>query len=145
MTAAQLRACILVILLAVCTAQDLEYRHVALPAAVSGIPAGIVITVVLRDLSRLSVAGGILIGFLLLAAALPTRGAVGTGDGLVLAQAGALIGAAGCLTLLVTALLLIMVWASLMFLFGRVRKTDSIPFVPFILAAYLLMLAAGAG
>ena len=143
MTAPQIRTCILLILLAAASVQDLRYRQVFVPAAASGAAAGIVITAVCGDMTYLSAAAGILSGTGVILFSRLTGGAVGSGDGWIIAACGSLMGFADGMALLLTASLLMMPVSALLLLTRRKKKTDTLPFVPFLMAAYLLYLASG--
>lgn len=138
--AGQVREAVLLLMLAVCSGQDLRRQQVWLPIPACGILTGILLTAFCGDLSAESVVGGILIGAGMVLLSLPTKGGIGCGDGWVLAAAGALTGAWQSLMLLMTALLLLLPVSAALLVSGRKRKTDSVAFVPFLLAADFLML-----
>lgn len=87
---------------------------------------------------------GMLPGFFLLGTAWLTGQAVGYGDGCVLLVIGLYLGFAAGVSILMAGLLLICPVSLCVFLRKRDRKR-TLPFVPFLLAGYLLWLALGGG
>ena len=79
-------------------------------------------------------------GLFLLLLALLSRQAVGYGDGAILLSAGAFLDLAGSLTLLFGAMLLSALFCGMLLLLRKARGTDQIPFVPFLLGGYDLLL-----
>ena len=66
-----------------------------------------------------------------------SRGAIGRGDGYLLCVAGVYLGIAGTLSLLSGALFLCAIWSLLLLAIKKAGKKTEIPFVPFLLAAYV--------
>lgn len=91
------------------------------------------------DLQWYSLFGGILVGGVLLLAAVFTRESLGTGDALLFCVTGIYLGFWQNLLLLFLASLCAAVCALVMFLQKKVRRHERIPFVPFVLAADVLM------
>ena len=67
----------------------------------------------------------------------------GEGDAYTLAALGLVIGPWGSLQLMAAGLISAGVFTSLMMLAGRLRMDQKIPFVPFLLAGYMLGLIYG--
>lgn len=84
-----------------------------------------------------AVLGALLPGLLLTAAGFFMKEQVGTGDGLVILISGLFLTLREVLSLCATASLLALIPAGVLFLLGR-RKAK-IPFVPFLLAGYVLI------
>lgn len=89
---------------------------------------------------------GVLPGLLLLCIGKVSGGALGLGDGLIVLVAGLYMGIWKTLEFITVAVLLAAVWAGIL-MFGKKRGGKaSFPFVPFLLAAYVvpwLMQAVG--
>ena len=83
------------------------------------------------------IVGGILTGGGLLLLSCLSRGAIGRGDGYLLCVAGVYLGIAGTLSLLSGALFLCAIWSLLLLAIKKAGKKTEIPFVPFLLAAYV--------
>lgn len=84
-------------------------------------------------------AGG---GFLLLLG-LATHQAIGYGDGLLIMVTGIFLGWYGNFCLLVTAFFLSAVCSVLYLLCGLKKRSDTIPFAPFLLFGYLVLMGIG--
>ena len=88
----------------------------------------------------LKIIGGILIGIVLLSLAKITREKIGYGDGWIFVVTGIYLGFLSNMYLLLLSLFLAS-WASICLLaFKKVNKKTELPFVPFILPGYLLLL-----
>lgn len=143
MTAEQIRSVSVLFLLSVCTRQDLKDACVFLPIPVGWTAAAVVWTWVFQDFSVLLMLSGILIGLGMVIMSGPSRGEIGSGDGWVLCACGACLGLWRTLILLMTALLFSMVLSAVLLLTKKKKRYDAIPFIPFLLAAFLCMTAAG--
>ncbi|MCI9136819.1 MAG: hypothetical protein HFH48_04535 [Lachnospiraceae bacterium] len=87
-----------------------------------------------------SIMWGILLGVILMVLSWLTGGTIGMGDGILLVVTGVYLGGANNLELFLTGLLLAAFWSLGLLLFHRKGGREKIAFVPFLLAAYLLML-----
>ena len=85
-------------------------------------------------------AAGSLAGMLLFAAARLSHQAIGYGDCLILTACGSMAGVQEALMLLFITLLGASVWAVVLLLFRKAGGKDRFPFVPFLLAAQILLL-----
>lgn len=88
-----------------------------------------------------SILWGIMLGVAMMFASWCTRGKIGLGDGILLVVTGVYLGGMGNLELLFTGLLLAACWSLGMVVLGKKKGKEEIAFVPFLLAAYLTMLA----
>ena len=86
---------------------------------------------------------GILPGVFLLVLSIMTEGAIGRGDGLVSIVLGCYLGIWRVLLLLMGAFLLGAVFGGILLLCKKADRKTSLPFLPFLLGAYLMMFAAG--
>lgn len=86
---------------------------------------------------------GLVPGAVLLLLSLIFRACLGTGDGLAVLSAGAAIGLEREFAALTAALIFCALVSVPLLLLKRVRRSDSLPFLPFLAASHLIMLAAG--
>ncbi len=119
---------------------DWKEQKISLVMLLSGGAAGILVQLAFREQTAAEVICGAGIGGLVLMLALVSREAVGAGDGMILIVAGIILGFWGVLELLMTALLLTGIAALFLFVVKRKGRAYRLPFVPFLLAAYLLQL-----
>jgi leader peptidase (prepilin peptidase)/N-methyltransferase len=130
-------------MLTLCSAQDMKRKQIRLnPVLAFGI-LGILFHMIWRMQSIESLLSGMAVGFVLLIPALFGGGCVGVGDGILLIVTGTYLGLEGNLELLFLGLLLCGSWALGLLVFKKKHRQDTIPFVPFLLAAYIGMLAVG--
>lgn len=99
--------------------------------------AGLLVNMVYAYQSPASLLGGMLTGGGILILSHLSKGAVGRGDGYLLCVTGVYLGTAETLALLLGALFLCAVWSLLLLALKRAGRKTEIPFVPFLLAAYL--------
>lgn len=88
-----------------------------------------------------SLLGGIAVGAAMIAVSLLTKGRVGLGDGLVLFVTGIFLGFRQNLTLFMVSQVLTAVYALFLLTIRKKGRGYEIPFVPFLLIAYVGMLA----
>ena len=119
---------------------DWKEQKISLVMLLSGGAAGILVQLAFREQTAAEVICGAGIGGLVLMLALVSREAVGAGDGMILIVAGIILGFLGVLELLMTALLLTGIAALFLLVVKRKGRAYRLPFVPFLLAAYLLQL-----
>lgn len=119
---------------------DWKEQKISLVMLLSGGAAGILVQLAFREQTAAEVICGAGIGGLVLMLALVSREAVGAGDGMILIVAGIILGFWGVLELLMTALLLTGIAALFLLVVKRKGRAYRLPFVPFLLAAYLLQL-----
>lgn len=135
--------CMTLGLLFVCSIEDIKRKEVGVyKICVIGI-AGIVMHLLFGTIEIYSMLGGAAVGVILLILGKIFRGSIGCGDGLVLIDTGILLGVSENLELFGTALFLAGIFALILSVFFRKKKNDTIPFVPFLLAAYVGMLIWG--
>ena len=84
---------------------------------------------------------GAILGGLVLALALISKEAVGIGDGIILIVSGIILGYRALLELILISLMLTGTVALFLIVVKRKGRTYRLPFIPFLLAAYLLYLA----
>ena len=81
---------------------------------------------------------GIIPGAVLLVISYVSRGQIGIGDGVLVAQVGASLGLEVIVRILTAALMLITVLSAVMLIFGKLKRRSTLPFIPFIFAGYLM-------
>lgn len=99
--------------------------------------AGIIINIILPEYSIKELAFGIAIGVVLWSISYMTAGQIGNGDGLLFVVTGIFIGEMNNFVLLLWATVFCALAAGVLLLIKRVNKKDRIPFVPFVLLAYV--------
>lgn len=127
-------------LLAACTAQDIRKKEIRLNFVFFFGILGIIFHMLFRMQSIVSLLLGMSVGVVLVLAAVVTEGKIGVGDGVLLIVTGVYLGIEGNIRLFIGGLILCSVWALGLLVFRKKRRTDSIPFVPFLLASYMGML-----
>lgn len=100
---------------------------------------GVVANFILEYQTLWSVIWGVAIGIMVFLFGLFSRGAIGCGDGVVLACVGVYLGGLNNIRLLFYSLLVAAVTGGVYVLIKRKSIKTQIPFVPCILIAYLLM------
>ena len=79
---------------------------------------------------------GVLLGVALILLSKLTDGSIGMGDGIVFCLTGMVLGLAGNFSLLCTSLLLAGILSIVLICTRMIKKSDSIPFVPFVFLAF---------
>lgn len=95
----------------------------------------------IRGISGFSIKEGLIgtllgIGMLLLSKA--SRGAVGLGDGIALILAGSCTSFRFCLSVLMISLLLMFIISAVLMALKRLKRQDSLAYVPWLTAAYFI-------
>lgn len=121
--------------------QDCRKREIVPVSLCIFLLGGILVNIIYAYQTPVNIAGGLLIGVGMLLLSQLSRGAVGKGDGYLLCVAGLYLGMGETLALLLGGLLLCAVWALLLLVLKRAGKNTEIPFIPFLLLAYLGELA----
>ncbi len=126
--------------LTVCSLQDMKEKKVKLGVLFWFAILGLVIHLVTFQQSLSEMAGGMLVGGGVLLLSFLTRESIGKGDGLLLMVTGLYLGMRQNMLLLLIGIFLAGICALFLFVFGKKRKKDDIPFIPFLFAGYLCML-----
>jgi leader peptidase (prepilin peptidase)/N-methyltransferase len=130
-------------MLTLCSAQDMRKKQIQLNLVLAFGILGILFHMLWRTQSIGSLLSGMAVGLVLLILALLSDGRIGEGDGVLLIVTGIYLGLEGNLELLFSGLLLCGLWALALLVFRKKKRQDTIPFVPFLLAAYVGMLVCG--
>lgn len=127
-------------MLTLCTAQDIRKKQIRLnPLLFLGI-LGILLHMLWRIHSIENLLLGMSVGIVLLVVSILTGGKIGAGDAVLLIVTGIYLGLEQNLELFFCGLLMCSVCSLALFVFRKKSRKDSIPFVPFLLAAYMGML-----
>lgn len=102
---------------------------------------GVILHAVFQRGEYLSLLGGIAVGVIMIVVSLLSRGRVGLGDGLMLTVTGIYLGFEKNLVLFVLSQLLTACYALFLLVFRKKKGSYEIPFVPFMLIAYVGLLA----
>ena len=122
---------------------DIKNRTVPVPGIVIFSAAAFLSFVPGSGLTLLQAAGGALTGLVFLVISFLTKGEIGSGDGLVIALTGIYLGFWKNAELLVCALFMCAIYSLVLVVVSRKSKRYEVPFVPFMLAGYVLMLGFG--
>ena len=118
-------------MLGICSIEDIRKKEIQSVRVLCFGIGGILLHLWQRNQSLYSMLGGIAVGAAVI---------IGIGDGLVLCVAGIYIGGINTMRLLLTGLFLSSLYALALLFMHRKRRKDTIPFIPFLLAAYLILL-----
>lgn len=127
-------------MLTLCSAQDIKKKQIRLhPVLLFGI-LGIILHMLFRMQSIENMLLGMSVGVTLLVLSKLTGGRIGAGDAVLLIVTGIYLGFEQNMQLFFSGLLLSGIWALGVLVLKKKSRKDSIPFIPFLLAAYMGML-----
>ncbi len=106
---------------------------------------GIVDHLLYQRMTIYEVLGGFLIGAAVLLLGLLTKMQIGTGDGVLLMVTGIFLGFEWNLLLLFLSVMLMGLFSTAGLVTGKLKKTDRIAYFPFVLFAFVLLLALNGG
>lgn len=123
---------ICLVFMAICTAADIRKREV--PIAVIVLFGGVAFfyTVSRGERKWLEILYSLMPGISLLLLSLCTRESIGYGDGLTAMVSGMLTGWKGCVTAIITGLLLSSIFALALLISKKAKGKSRIPFLPFL-------------
>ena len=124
------------ILLVIGSIFDIKYKSLPGWFLMIGGALAIGVAVLLKPVSLWQMAGGLLLGVLLLGISLVTRGALGRGDGIFLGIIGLNLGFSTVFSIFAGALLLAAILAVLLLIMKRANKNTAFPFLPFLGVSY---------
>lgn len=124
-------------MLGVSTWMDIRKRQVSVILLVVSGVLGLLGIVIWNTVSYGSMAGGMAVGILVAGLSKLTKGEVGLGDGWLLCVTGIYLGIYRNMELLLTALFLAAVWGALLMVFHKADRKTRLPFVPFLMVAYI--------
>lgn len=134
---------ILLIYLAIVSAVDIYKREIPLKSSMVCLLLIILMSLSIDKTKITTILLGLLIGLLLLALSMITKGSIGFGDGIMFLVVGSALGFAGTLTVLAGSLILASVTAVILMVFCHVGKKYRIPFAPFVCFTYGGMILFG--
>ena len=129
-------------MLTICSAEDIKKKKIGLNLILAFGILGILFHMLWRIQTIESVLLGMSVGVVLLFFSVLTGGKIGAGDAVLLIVTGIYLGLEQNLELFFCGLLLSSVWALTLLVMRKKSRKDSIPFVPFLLAAYMGMLVS---
>lgn len=120
--------------------QDYKEKKVSLYCVLFAGIAGIALHILFLEHSVADILAGMSIGAVVLMISWVSRGRIGLGDGMVLVISGIFLGFWQNLKLFMMALLLAGIWSLFLLTIKKKGRNYRIPFLPFLLAAYLFIL-----
>ena len=127
-------------ILAITAYVDWKEQEVPLSGLLLAGAGGLLLQSACRDMEIADIVSGAAVGVLALILARVTGEAIGAGDGAILVVSGIVLGFWRALGLLMTALLISGAVALFLLVIKRKGRKYRLPFIPFLLAAYLLQL-----
>ena len=134
------RAALLLLLFAG-AARDIEKREIPLYLPVIGLATGLLFRALSGFGNATVLAAGCLPGLVLLAAGYLSKEAVGYGDGVMVLCAGIFLPFSETLMLTILSLLLAAGGAGILLLAKKMKRKETLPFLPFLLAGYVVVLS----
>lgn len=135
-----LRDTILLGVLGIAAYRDWKEKSICLYLPVFAGIAGLLLQLFAGEYTLVDLAGGAAVGLVVVLIAACSGECVGMGDGLMLMASGIFLGFWRNLELLITALLFVGGVALFLIVVKRKKKDYRVPFIPFLLAAYLVQL-----
>ncbi len=130
-------------LLGLCSLEDIKRKEMTVVYIfIFGI-GGMILHLFAPMCSIYSILWGILLGMAMIVLSFVTKGSVGLGDGILLVVTGVYLGGYGNLELLVMGFFLAALWSLGLMLIKKKNGKEKIPFVPFLLVSYLIMIFRG--
>lgn len=127
-------------LLGICSIEDMRKKEIQVYVVLTFGIAGVILRLFYQNVSMKNMILGMAIGVAIMLVSIVTAGQIGLGDGLLLTVTGIFLGVYGNAMLFLHGLLLAAVWSVVMVLVLHKGRKTKIPFVPFLLIAYLEML-----
>jgi prepilin signal peptidase PulO-like enzyme (type II secretory pathway) len=122
-------------LLGILSVQDFRTKELSFPWLLGGFLLGGISFIWRNGWDSLAAAECLLTGAIILLFSRVSNGAVGSGDGWVLMDAGWFLGGREAFSLLILGLLLSSLWAVILFFCGKAGRKKRLAFVPFLWAA----------
>ena len=129
-------------MLGICSVQDVRKKQISVWIAAVFAVTGIVLYIWKNPFPLPELFGGMALGGILLVLSLLTRESIGTGDGLLLVVTGLYLGFWENLWLILGALALASLGSLVLVVVCKKGRTYEIPFVPFMLISYVVMIGA---
>lgn len=135
-----LKKSIIFMMLLLFSIEDVRKKRIDILPLLAFSVIGAIYQTVTRALTISEICGGMLLGVGLLGIAKMTGESLGYGDGLLFLVTGIYLGGWDNCSLLMTSLVLAFVFAIIQILVRKKSAKSEIPFVPFVLSAYVLYL-----
>lgn len=135
-----LKATILLGLFAVTAYRDWKEKSIYLYIPIIAAIVSVILHLVYRDNSLVDMLSGAGIGAVMIFIAWVSKESIGTGDGVMLMVSGLFLGFRANMELFLTALLLAGVSALMLMVGMRKERSYRMPFIPFLLVAYVFQL-----
>ena len=124
---------------------DIKTKYLNHWFLLAGIIPAILLRVGVGNLSLPDTVGGLVLGAFFVAASWLSGGRLGKADGIILLYLGVALGFTGAATLAVIAFFMSALVMIVLMLMKKITMKGSIPFVPFLLAAYIPVMFLQAG
>lgn len=131
---------VLLVVFGITAYRDWKEQNICLYMPISAGIAGVFLHLLYQEHSMADMLLGIGVGGLVVLLAWASREAIGVGDGIMLMVSGIFLGAWGNLELLLTALLFVGAAGLFFAVIKRKERDYRVPFLPFVLVAYLFQL-----
>lgn len=131
---------ILLILLLICAVEDFKRKEVTVTYILLFGVVGVVLHLFYPNCSVYSMLWGLLLGIGVMVVSFLSHGSIGMGDGILLAVTGVYLGGYENLELFLMGLFLAAIWSLVLLVRKKKKRKERIAFIPFLLAAYALML-----
>ena len=149
----QIKQMIALVMLAICTYTDIRRRIVyTVPLIISAAGGGLITLTAYIGIAEYGMSGlitdliaPILLGAVIIVAVKHAKKYIGTGDGMILAALGILIGNRSNLYVIAVASVAASVYAGALIIKKKKRFTGGIPFAPFVMSGFLITVAGGIG
>ena len=128
------------IYLAYQTYKDIREKQVSLRSIIMFSLVGVVINISITNISLFDMILGSAVGFGVILIGKLMKDGIGTGDGAVLSSIGILMGGKICLLIFLIAITISAVIVIFLLVFKKVKMKQELPFIPYILFAYMLIL-----
>lgn len=120
---------------------DIKKKKISVVVCLVFLIVGVIFSILNKQESLISLLGGVGVGGLLLLVGKFYNQSVGFGDGLIFIVSGLYLGFIRNTVLLLYGLIICAVVSVILITFKKFKLKDKIPFVPFVLVAYIFMIA----
>jgi leader peptidase (prepilin peptidase)/N-methyltransferase len=125
--------------------KDFRKKEVNIPVLGILVAAAMVMIFLGKDISVLNVITGLAEGLLLILVSVMTKGQIGMGDGILLAACGLMLGGKDNMVMFFFACLSSAIVSVLIMIIKKADKKTTIPFVPFMIPGFLIMVLLSLG
>ena len=132
-----IKSAVLIVFLFTSGIFDIKKKSIPLPLIVGGGIVLLFLSLLDHNMNWMVSILGAVLGAVLLLLSKILRGAIGVGDGLVVLLVGFVMGIYGGCVVLFYSLFLASLFSIVMLCLKKLKKKDSIPFIPFLFISYL--------